>query len=312
MKTKISIIIPCYDCEKHLPPLFNTLTRQTCPNWEAICIDDGSSDNTGKLLTEFAKKDNRIKYFYQTNQGAAKARAYGTSKASGEFITFLDADDTLSCNALEKFLKAFDDADTDIVVSGFNIIRQSRLVKSKKLSKQKLHSIDYLKKVLCGQYGWELCAKMYRKKLFTNSIITPEHIRIGEDASVFIQLVSYGQNIQVIDETLYNYIQYENSASHVHSPKYAEETLQAGFFIEDILKQKDFYSEISNEIDAMFLLFLSNSTRRAYLGRKNNLIRSIYKNHCNLKALCLIPTHKGIYTILYFLFGKYISKFLFK
>lgn len=312
MCSLISIIIPCYNCERYFSQLFNTLTKQTYSHWEAICIDDGSTDNTGKLLTEFARKDNRIKYFYQTNQGAAKARAYGISKASGEFITFLDADDTLPHNALEKFLKAFADADTDIVVSGFNIIKQSHLVKSKRLSKQKLHSIDYLKKVLCGKYGWELCAKMYRTKLFDNPIITPEHIRIGEDASVFIQLVSYAKNIQVMDETLYNYIQYESSASHVQSPKYAEETLQAGFFIEDILKQKDFHSEIKNEIDAMFLLFLSNSTRRAFLGKKNKLIKSIYKSHCKLKALCLIPIHKGIYTILYFFFGKYISKLLFK
>ena len=312
MCSLISIIIPCYNCERYFSQLFNTLTKQTYSHWEAICIDDGSTDNTEKLLTEYARKDNRIKYFYQTNQGAAKARAYGISKASGEFITFLDADDTLSCNALEKFLKAFADADTDIVVSGFNIIKQSHLVKSKRLSKQKLHSVDYLKKVLCGKYGWELWTKMYRRKLFDNSIITPEHIRIGEDASVFIQLVSYAKNIQVMDETLYNYIQYESSASHVQSSKYAEETLQAGFFIEDILKQKDFHSEIKNEIDAMCLLFLSNSTRKAYLERIHPLVQKVYKQHCNRKSLNLLPLSKRIYLIIYYFFGKFISLFLFK
>lgn len=165
MCSLISIIIPCYNCERYFSQLFNTLTKQTYSHWEAICIDDGSTDNTEKLLTEYARKDNRIKYFYQTNQGAAKARAYGISKASGEFITFLDADDTLSCNALEKFLKAFADADTDIVVSGFNIIKQSHLVKSKRLSKQKLHSVDYLKRYfavnMAGSYGLRCIGENY-------------------------------------------------------------------------------------------------------------------------------------------------------
>lgn len=312
MNYLISIIIPCYNTETYINKTIVSLKQQTYQTWEAICIDDGSTDNTEKLFADYTRQDNRIKYFYQSNQGAAKARAYGITKASGEYITFLDADDTLTHDALEKLIKAFEDADTDIAVSGCNIIRQEHLIKSKKLHRQTLHNLDYLKKVLYGKYGWELWGKMYRKKLFDNTIKTPEHIRIGEDASVFIQLVSYARKIQILNETLYNYIQYESSASHVQSPKYAEETLQAGFFIESFLKQKDFYASINTEINAMLLLFLSNSTRKAYLGKKHPLVRNIYKQHCNWESLSKLPFVKTIYLIVYYFFGKFISKFLFK
>lgn len=311
MNPLISIIIPCYNAENYIGTVITSLLQQTYPTWEAIFINDGSTDNTNTILKSYENRyGSHIKIFYQNNQGAAKARAYGITKASGDYIIFLDVDDTLTYDALEKFFKAFNDEKTDIVVSGFNIIKNNNLAKSKKLHKQTLTNIDYLKKTLCGIYGWELWGKMYRRGLFNNSINTPEHIRVGEDAAVFIQLVLYARNIQTLDEELYNYMQYENSVSHIQSSEYAEETLQAGFYIKNILNQKSFYTSIKTEINTMLLLFLSNSTRKAYLGRNHPLVQTIYKQHCNRKSLNLLPLNKRIYLISYYLFGKVISIFL--
>lgn len=307
----ISIIIPTYNGEKYLNQCFQTLQQQTYNDWETVFIDDGSTDGSGSALQELSNKDPRIKVYSQANQGAAKARETGIAKAKGDFITFLDVDDTIPPDYLSSMMERFTE-DTDIVATGFNIICEGKITKKKILNKETLNRTEYLKKVLTGKYGWELCGKIYRKRLFDHPIQTPEGIRIGEDAAVFLQLVSHARRVQVINKPLYNYIQYQKSASHVQSTKYAEETLQAGFFIESVLKEYDFYPEIKKEIDSMFLLFYSNSTRKAYLGKTHPLVQEILKKHFTLKALRLLPIYKSIYIISYRFVGKYINKFLFR
>lgn len=296
MSYPLSIIIPCYNSEQYIVSCVTSLFIQTYHDWEAIFVNDGSKDNTLNILTNYALQDQRIKVYSQSNQGTAKAREYGISKATGDFITFLDVDDTLQENALEQMLRAFDE-DTDIVVSGFNIVK-GQSVRRKILHPCKLPSMDYLKKVLCGKYGWELCAKMYRKELFTTSIKITQGIRIGEDAAVFIQLVCASRQVKILSEQVYNYIQYAQSASHIRSEKYAEETLQAAFFIEDILKNTHYYQKIKPEINAMFLLFYSNSTRRSILGAAHPFVRTIMRKHFKFSAITRIPLYKAIYVSL--------------
>lgn len=310
-KSLISIIIPIYNGVKYLNQCFQALRSQTYNDWEAIFVNDGSTDSSLPLLQELSDKDPRMKVYNQSNQGAAKARETGITKAKGDFITFLDVDDTIPSDYLSSTIELFTE-DIDIVTTGFNIINEGRITKKKTLNKTVLKRTEYLKKVLTGQYGWELCGKIYRKQLFDYSVQTPKNIRIGEDAIVFLQLVSHAQCIKIVDKPLYNYIQYEKSASHIQTPKYAEETLQAGFFIESILKRYDFYPKIRKEIDAMFLLFYSNSTRKAYLGKNHPLVQQIFKEHYNIKALCLLPICKGIYITLHYHLGKYFNKLLFK
>lgn len=297
---RISVIIPCYNSERYLLSCYTSLQEQDYIYWEAIFINDGSIDSTLDLLTDYSVQDQRVKVYSQPNQGAAKARELGISKATGNYITFLDVDDTLPADALEKMINVFD-KNVDIVVSGFNIVKQDRVVKRKTLQCDELDNLTYLKKVLTGKYGWELWAKMYRRELFLQPIKTPEGIRIGEDASVFIQLVIYAKRIKILSEQLYNYIQYNESASHTKSSKYAEETLQAAFFIEKILKETLFYDEIKGEIDAMFLLFYSNSTRKMRLNSNHPLVRNIIVTRGNISAMRRIPLLKVIY--IYISFG---------
>lgn len=307
----ITLIIPIYNGAGYLTQCFQTLSEQVYENWEAIFVNDGSTDSSLSILQTLSSKDPRIKIYNQKNQGAAKARETGITQAKGDFVTFLDVDDTIPPNYLSSMMERFTE-ETDIVATGFNIICEGKITKKKILNKETLNRTEYLKKVLTGKYGWELCGKIYRKRLFDYPIQTPKGIRIGEDAAVFLQLVSHARRVQVIDKPLYNYIQYQKSASHVQSTKYAEETLQAGFFIESVLKEYDFYPEIKKEIDSMFLLFYSNSTRKAYLGKTHPLVQEILKKHFTLKALRLLPIYKSIYIISYRFVGKYINKFLFR
>lgn len=101
----ISIIIPVYNAELYLRRCLDSVLDQTYTNWEAICVDDGSKDQSGVILSEYAEKDARIKVIAQQNGGAAKARNTGLREAKGEYIFFLDSDDELVLNCLELMSK---------------------------------------------------------------------------------------------------------------------------------------------------------------------------------------------------------------
>lgn len=98
---KVSVIIPVYKVEAYLPACLDSVLAQTFPDWEVICVNDGSPDNCGKILAEYAQKDNRIKVITQENQGLSMARNNGLKQAVGEYILFLDSDDFIHPQLLE-------------------------------------------------------------------------------------------------------------------------------------------------------------------------------------------------------------------
>lgn len=91
----ISIIIPLYNAEQYIAETLESVLSQTYSDWECIVVDDGSTDNSANIVTEYTKRDSRFSYFKQENGGPSKARNYGLSLSKGEYIQFLDADDVL-------------------------------------------------------------------------------------------------------------------------------------------------------------------------------------------------------------------------
>lgn len=304
----VSIIIPCFNSEKTINACLSSLRIQDFESWEAICVDDGSTDRTLFFLERIARQDSRIKFFSQGNLGAALARSKGISLAQGEFITFLDSDDTLERNYLSKMLREFS-SDIDIVVTGLNIIYDGKKKVFRQYYKTTLDGISFLKSVLCGKYGWELCGKMYRSDLFKTVLYTPKvSISVGEDALYFFQILTKVNRVTIIESSLYNYYQRSSSISKIHSDKLAIETLRAAIYIERLLKREVFYSQILNEIDAMYLLFYSNATRRTKIGWFNPFVKSVCSEHLSVNALFLIPKIKALYVLFSFILGILFSK----
>ena len=113
---KISIIIPCYNQEKYLAECLDSVVNQTYQNWEAIVVDDGSTDNSIKIIREYQKKHpGKIKLIQQANQGVVLARNNGIKAAMGEYIFPLDGDDTIDEHCLEKLVKALQQQKGDII-----------------------------------------------------------------------------------------------------------------------------------------------------------------------------------------------------
>lgn len=102
IKPLISVIVPVYNAQKYLPMCLNSILAQTFKDFEVICVDDGSTDNSLTVLQEYAAKDKRIKVIHQENQGVSVARNYGMQKATGNYIYFMDSDDFICSQWFER------------------------------------------------------------------------------------------------------------------------------------------------------------------------------------------------------------------
>lgn len=116
----ITVIIPVYNAEKYLRRGLDSLLAQTCGDWEAVCIDDGSTDGSAAVLEEYAARDARFRVLRQENSGVSAARNRGIREARGEWVTFLDADDWFSPELIEKLLSCPCSGQVDII--GFSAI----------------------------------------------------------------------------------------------------------------------------------------------------------------------------------------------
>ena len=119
----ISIIIPVYNVEKYLAKCLDSVLNQTYKNLEIILVDDGSKDNSGAICDEYAKRDNRIIVVHQKNSGVSKARNLGMSMATGDYIGFIDSDDTIEANMYEVLLKNAIESGAEISYCGLKQIQ---------------------------------------------------------------------------------------------------------------------------------------------------------------------------------------------
>ncbi len=115
----VSVVVPVYNTEKWLPDCLESLRRQTYQKFEIILVDDGSTDGSGSLCDEFTSCDWRARVIHQSNKGLSAARNRGSKEATGEYILFLDSDDYLEPDAVEKLASAAFVTNADTVISGF-------------------------------------------------------------------------------------------------------------------------------------------------------------------------------------------------
>ena len=116
LKGLVSIIVPVYNCEAYIRRCIESILRQTYRNVEVILINDGSTDQSENICREYQKQDKRIRLYNQENQGVSVSRNYGLSVAEGEFIQFVDGDDSILDNMTQELVKCIQEQETDMVV----------------------------------------------------------------------------------------------------------------------------------------------------------------------------------------------------
>ena len=219
---KVSVIVPVYNVERHLRRCIDSVIGQSFSDVELILIDDGSTDESGRICDDYRMRDNRIKVIHQENAGVSAARNAGLDIATGEYILFLDGDDALDLNTLEVCTAALQRSDSDLVLFGFHLYGE----KDGKAFFQK--DIVYEEAVIASheellkdfsayyQQGW---FSFVTDKLIRASLIHDHDIRFdgafnvgGEDAVFMLALLPYIDSIKVLPDTFYQYYRREGES----------------------------------------------------------------------------------------------------
>ena len=204
-----SVIIPVYNVEQYLKDCLDSVLNQTFADWEAICVNDGSTDSSAAILKEYAEKDSRIKAIMQQNAGTAAARNTGLKAAKGDYIFFLDSDDWIEDNALQIIADCLNGEDI-LCFSGRRFLEadNSYCPADKLLAKQYANGIDYYNEnaLLSRDFAF-VCVvlRVYKTSfLISNKLYFDDDVSFEDNLWVPIMLY-YAVSVKVIPNALYYY-----------------------------------------------------------------------------------------------------------
>lgn len=215
MNQLVSIIVPVYNIEAYIEKCLQSILSQTYQNIEIIIIDDGSTDGSGKICDDFQKIDSRIKVYHRDNFGLSATRNFGIKKSKGNLIAFIDGDDSVEPEYIERLVTSLRD-DIDIVVCGYSEITSQNQKKTIMPQKQILSGIAATTQLLVGQDNIDIVAwnKLYRKTLFTTNNISYPEGDIFEDTLTTYKIYSCSKKIAYNNYPLYNYYRRANSITN--------------------------------------------------------------------------------------------------
>ena len=218
-RPKVSIIIPVYNVKEYLRRCFESILDQTFSAYEVIVVDDGSTDGGGLLCDELGARDARVRVFHQENGGLSAARNAGLARARGEYIAFLDSDDYVMPNFLERLLKTAETQNADIVMCQYQILLPNGKILFKHPGRNQVLSAPQAirrlyRDVSVHHFAWN---KLYKRALFFEAGFSFPSM-IFEDIASVHELFHQADKVVFIQDILYNYCQRKNSLfATIHS-----------------------------------------------------------------------------------------------
>lgn len=221
---KVSIIIPAYNVEQYIHECVLSVLHQTEKDIEVIVVDDGSTDKTSSILKQISHDDERLIVISQPNQGQPKARNKGLEVANGEYVQFVDSDDTLLETMTEKLLMTAEESEADIVVCSYkniNVYKNVTYIRRVDESVNNLKVADFCLSLDKEQLFNPLWNKLYKRASVKDILF--ENIVPGQDSLYNIMAFEKGLSYRYIDIPLYNYYSRgENSILSTYRPKLKE------------------------------------------------------------------------------------------
>lgn len=264
---KVSVLVPIYNVEQYLPKCLDSILAQTLQDIEIICIDDGSTDQSGEILDEYAAKDSRIRVIHQVNGGYGKAMNAGLAIAQGEYIGVVESDDFASLDMYEKLYRAANTYNAQVVKSNYyrywgngkEKIKYEPLLKHLPYS-QVIHSWAYQKLFRIQPSIW---SGIYEREFLTKNQIdfleTPG--AAYQDTSFTFKVFALAERVLLLEDALLYYRQ-DNGNSSIHSAEKASHIRLEYAEINEFLQQKhnfDALHDIRNQ--AMFHTYVWNYVR---------------------------------------------------
>lgn len=198
----VTVIVPVFNTERYLVPCLDSIIKQTYKNIEVIVIDDGSTDNSYEICKRYEAEDRRVKVFKKENAGQGVARNYALDYANGDYIAFVDSDDSIQDTMIECMVNACEKSDSQICVCGYAVHNLNKVVyrcpNARELDHNELMHAYITTKDICG-CPWN---KLYKRILFEQTRF-PE-IRANEDAYIMPDLFLKCDKAVIISNALYN------------------------------------------------------------------------------------------------------------
>lgn len=323
MSLKVSVIIPAYNVEDKISACLQSVLDQTYHNKEIIVVNDGSTDYTAEICDRFQRDNQCIKVIHQLNSGVSVARNVALMHATGEYIVFVDSDDTIFPEYIEELMKW---SEYDFVTAGYNwqtpeLSWKKRIFEEDSISQIELKAFPskYMGKYYFGS-PWATLMK--RRIINDKNIRFDEHIHCGEDILFIFQYLKYAKNIKIVPYCGYNYffypgslvntkheefwkwkIQVESEIRSFFKPcnEFEKESLLSRCF--DVLRDllRDYYGHMTKE--EFFALYKNPFFTEAILYKKNK------QGKISEKILIFAMDHKN-YRI--YLFWKRIEFFFYR
>lgn len=216
MDVAISIIIPVYNVEKYLRECLDSVIAQSFTDWEAICVNDGATDDSLAILEEYAAKDNRFKVISQVNGGQGKARNTGIKQAKGKYIYFIDSDDWLATDALSVCYNTATKHDLDMVIfqyipemeqKDFNFINGDTSPYPPQICESVLTGTELFKHLVLNNFNWlpSVCLRFFNRCIFDRANLTFNEEIVYEDLFFSIQMDFLLKRVMCIQNKLYHY-----------------------------------------------------------------------------------------------------------
>ena len=304
MSVFVSIIVPVYNVEKYIKSCIDSLLSQTCKDFEIILVDDGSKDKSSEICDEYAASNDRIRVIHRQNTGQAGARNAGLLMAEGSHVMFVDADDRITPDALER-LTAELEKDDDLLM--FNIVGDNTdgpLLKAAGTAKITVLSDDDRKKLLADTYApmreyYPLlhdqrispCTKLYRKAfLDENDLRFPEDVKVHEDTPYAVSVFHAAKKIRYIDLDIYHYRFNPQSTTAGYRKDYVSEirdlldymSAQRKELTDDGITEEFFYDRVAASLIQLLIRDLCHkSNKRSYDERKREYKELVKKEPYN-------------------------------
>ena len=315
---KVSVIVAAYNIQDYIVKCLESIENQTYKNLEVIIVDDGSSDNTGKLADEFAENDNRFTVIHKENVGVSSARNRGIDIASGDFIGFVDGDDTIEVDMYEILVNNAIKYDADISHCGYKLIENNKetLMHGSGqviIQDRKKGIVDLMDGSLIEPAIWN---KIFRKEIVGDTRLD-ESLKINEDLYFNILLFNKSRKSIFEDKAKYNYIKRDNSATTSSSNNIVRMTDPRKVYkmINDLYKDDEVILPYAEKMDLLRnvniynLLTLENGSDFIELKQKVRNYIKLNKRKMKKNELISKKSRCMVYSILYL---QYLYDFIYR
>lgn len=317
MYPKVSVIVPVFNVQKYIGECVDSILNQTYPNLEIVLIDDGSTDDSGRICDEYSCRFENVNVIHKSNAGLGYARNTGLENATGDFVTFIDGDDYVSSKHISNLMDMVIKDNSDICLGGFKRIQDGNVleVKENSLFGRSLNSNEIKHELIprmCGKLDYHtnddvqmsVCMNVYNLQIIKSYDIcfVSERDLISEDFVFNIDYLVYAKSASVSDSCEYYYRYNGESLSHRYNNERLNKEIAFTDYIIERMKIIGVFEEAEQRIYSTFLAWvriIAQSEQANYetIGFKKSLkrIKELCNNDYVIKKICIYDDSKLLF-----------------